>query len=115
VKPGSFSTPEMKVRLLVAVMLERDRAPPNFKDWQLLKRIKKRGAYSKWELPTLRVELSRARRWVESKDGQNWIAHEVPRAQAWLRAVEAMEAAAEVKEKVPDQVDGGKDPEFARS
>ena len=79
---GSFRTPEMKAHLLVAFLIEADKATRRLTDKQILKRIKTRGGFERWGINSLAVELSRARKWAESKDGQTWIEHEARRVAA---------------------------------
>jgi hypothetical protein len=88
----------MKAMLLIAVMLEGEKTRRPLSNRKLLERIKKRGGFSRWEVKSLEVELSKARRWAKTKEGQNWIDNEA-------RAMEEFMAAADAKEKATDLVD----------
>ena len=69
----------MKAHLLVAFLIEADKATRRLTDKQILQRVKTRGGFKRWGINSLAVELSRARKWAESKDGQTWIEHEARR------------------------------------
>jgi hypothetical protein len=92
-KLRSFKAPEVKAALLIAVLLEREKkravTTRRIPDSELLARLKKRGAFDGWAVKPLAVELSRARRWAKSEDGQRWIEQEMRWADQWLQQASA--------------------------
>jgi hypothetical protein len=89
-KLRSFKASEMKAALLIAVLLEREKierkvTTRRIPDTELLARLKKRGAFDEWAVKPLAVELSRARGWAKSEDGQRWIEQEAEWADQYLQ------------------------------
>jgi hypothetical protein len=76
-RPKTFMMPEMKVALLGAAEAELAgwKATRRPSDDQLVRRLQKKGYFTRWKYSSLRVELSRARRWALSVEGRNWIEH----------------------------------------
>lgn len=74
-RPKTFLMPEMKVALLGAAEAELagSKATRRPSDHELVRRLQKKGYFTRWKYTSLRVELSRARRWSESVEGRNWI------------------------------------------
>jgi hypothetical protein len=72
----------MRAHLLIACLIEADKTTRQLTDKQILKRVKARGGFNKWAVDSLAVELSRARKWQKSKEGQAWIEHEARRVAA---------------------------------
>jgi hypothetical protein len=74
----------MKAGLLGAVLVKRDewqktRLPS---DRQLIRQLQADGAFLRWKEETLLAELSRARRWVRSEEGQKWSEQDEARTNA---------------------------------
>jgi hypothetical protein len=67
---------EMKAALLGAVEAERESSKTTTRrpfDSDLVRRLQKKGLFPSWKDTTLRTELSKARRWAKSAEGQTWI------------------------------------------
>ena len=76
--------PSLKVALLIAYDIEKGKTTRRRTDKQILKNIKTGGAFEKWEVNSLAVELSRARKWAKSEEGQVWIEREALRMEKEL-------------------------------